>query len=160
MAGELLQMLTPYNYSNTVIHLTMKDIVTQKVYPRTMLSDTHWLDTRRCYSQRRKNPQQVFEVFATFNEEEPIQVRKNIIAWIKQEYSFYSTVGSEHLRKLKITLDDWLKLMASDNVFGDKLMVYALSQTYQCHTLIVTNTICWTTIGSDEPISDRRLLEL
>ena len=160
MAGELLHMLTPYNYSNTVIHLTMKDIVTQKVYPRTMLNDTHWLDTRQCYFQRWKNLQQLFEVFATFNEEEPKQVCKKIISRIKEEYSFYNSLGSEHLCKIKMTLDEWIELMASDNVLGDELMVYALSRTYQRHTPIITNTICWMTIGSDEPISDQRLLEL
>ena len=39
-------------------------------------------------------------------------------------------------------------------------MVYTLSRTHQCHVVIFTSGSCWTTIGTDSPISGARLLEI
>ena len=49
--------------------------------------------------------------------------------------------------------------MAANSVFAEELMKFALSKAYQ-HPVIFTNNACWTTIGMDEPITGRRLLEI
>ena len=83
-----------------------------------------------------------------------------MITCIITEKEFYSRVSSQHLKKLKISIDDWIRLMQSDSVFGDELMLYALSRPYQRHTVVFTSLRCWSTIGSDNPISSTRLLEI
>ena len=83
-----------------------------------------------------------------------------MISQITNENSLYSNVGANHLKKLKLSMDELLRLMSSDSVFADELMVFALSHTYQCHTVIFTHNACWTTIGTDEPIKGHQLLEI
>ena len=160
MACELLQLLSPHNYTELVQHLTNKDIFAQKLFELTELSETHWLDTRKCYRQRRKNTHQVFELFGSFNDEHPIKVRKDTIHHICQNKAYYANVGCEHLKCIKLSINKWLLLMTLESVFGDELMIFALSKIYQHHTVIFTSRSCWTTIGSDEPIDGNRLLEI
>ena len=83
-----------------------------------------------------------------------------MITQITEEKSLYSSIGSTHLKKLKLSIDEWFMLMSSDSVFADELMIFALSCMYQCHTVIFTHNMCWTTIGTDEPIKGHRLLEI
>ena len=77
-----------------------------------------------------------------------------------QEKSFYESVGYNHLNRIKLLINEWLWLMSSDSVFADELMLYVLSRTYRHHTVLFTSTKCWSTIGTDEPISGQRLLEI
>ena len=158
--SELIQMLTPYNYVSQIAHLTNSDVCPQKAFSLCKLSSEYWLDTCNCYKQRRKNSQQLFELFGVFSEEDPAVVRRFIINHVKQEKELYRSVGSHHLRKLKLSIEQWIKLMSSDSVFGDELMVYALSCAYQWHALILTSKGYWTTIGSDDPIKLDRLLQI
>ena len=117
MAGELLQLLSPHNYTDCIQHLSNKEVFVQKLFVLTELSETHWLDTRKCYHQRRKNSNQVFELFGSFNDENPAQVRKDIIQHICENRSFYAKVGQEHLKHIKLTIDQWILLMSCDSVF-------------------------------------------
>ena len=66
-----------------------------------------------------------------YNDDEPENVRKLVLENIIKDKELYMNVGQEHLRHLKIDIDSWIKLMSSDSVFGDELMIFALSRTYQ-----------------------------
>ena len=160
IAGELMQLLSPYNYTDRIQHLSNKEVFAQKLFMLTELSETHWLDMRKCYHHRCKNSNQVFELFGSFNNENPVQVRKDMIQHICDNRSFYANVGQEHLKCIKLTIDQWILLMSSDSVFGDELMIFALSRVYQRHTVIFTSRSCWTTIGMDELIDGNRLLQI
>ena len=160
MAGKLFHLLSPYNHINIIAHLSIKDVFAQKHFVHHWLSKSYWMDTHKCYKQRCKYSQQIFEIFATFNEEEPSQVRKDIVKLIQQEKDLYSTIGQHHLRCSKLNIEEWIKLMLSDSVFGDELMLYTLSRTYQRHVVIFTAHGYWTTVGSDEPLSPMRLLDI
>ena len=160
MAGELFELLLPYNHINIIAHLSIKDVFAQKHFVHHWLSKSYWMDTRKCYKQRHKNSQQIFEIFGTFNEEEPSQVQENVVKIIYQDKDLHSSVGQHHLRRSKLNIDEWIKLMSSDSVFGDELMLYALSRIYHRHVVIFTAHGYWTTVGSDEPLSPMRLLEI
>ena len=160
IVSELLHLLSTHNYSGDITHLTNRDVLAQKVYPHTPLSKTYWLDTCQCYTQWKKNSQQLFELFGVFNEEPATKVRSDMITHIIAEKEFYSCIRSNHLKKLKLSIDDRIQLMQLDSVFGDKLMLCTLSRTYQRHTVVFTSLRCWSTVGSDEPISGLHLLEI
>ena len=157
MAAELFQMLLPYNFSRNIAHLLVKDVFAQKLFPLTELSENYWMDTRKCYKNHRK----IFKLFTSFNDENPMQVRySNIIQHILHDKEYYAHVGTTHLKRMKLDIDSWIKLMSANSVFADELMIFALSKVYQRHTVIFTNNACWTTIGTDEPTMGRRLLEI
>ena len=83
-----------------------------------------------------------------------------MLANIVKDKELYKNVEQEHLRRLKIDIDSWIKLMSSDSVFGDELMIFALSRTYQRQSVVFTSRGFWTTLGSDDPISVNRILEI
>ena len=122
-----MNLLSPYNYSCNVSHLMVKDVFPQKLIPLTELSEQYWMDTHRCYRNRRKNSTQIYELFASFKDEDPKAVKTEIINRIIREKSVYSSVSAQHLRRLKLSLDDWIKLMSSESMFADELMIFALS---------------------------------
>ena len=131
IANKLFDLLSAYNYTTDVTHLTNRDVLAQKVFPHTPLSHTYWLDTHRCYTQCKKNSQQLFELFGAFNDESAKTVRSAMITHINAEKEFYSHVSGQHLKKLKLSIEEWLNLMCSDSVFADELMLYTLARTYQ-----------------------------
>ena len=116
MSEELLHLLLPYNYTGNVVHLLVKDVFPQKLYALAELNDNYWMDTRRCYRNRRKNSNQVFELFAALNNEDPSNLQMDMITRITEEKSLYSSIGSTHLKKLKLSIDEWLRL-SSDSIF-------------------------------------------
>ena len=124
------------------------------------LSHSYWLDTSRCYIQRRKNSQQLFELFGSFSDTTPEKVRFDIIEHIMKNKEYYLQSGRTHLKKVKLSIDEWLDLMKSDSVFGDELMLFALANRYQKHAVVFTANRFWSTVGSDEPIAGTRLLEI
>ena len=98
ISHELLSSISQYNYTSEVVHLAVRDVLPQCAYKLTGLSKNYWLDTRRCYRLGCKNPDQLYELFGALNEEDPDEVRVDIITWIRNEFNFYNTVGKTHLR--------------------------------------------------------------
>ena len=83
MAFELLSIISPYNYTNNVIHLNSHDILDQSAFHSMEISKTHWLDLKYCYRYGKPNPQQLCEMFAIFNDEDAEDVRKDICSRLK-----------------------------------------------------------------------------
>ena len=137
MVGELFHLLfTPQLHKQVSSFDCMGCICVQKMYVHTDLSKKYWLDNHKCYKYRHKNSSHLFELFASFNDEDLVQVRKDTIAHISRERNFYRDVGYDHLKRLKMDIDKWLCLMSSESVFGDELMIYALSRMYHRHTVV------------------------
>ena len=132
----------------------------QQMYPLTLLSQIYWMDTQKCYQQKCKNPTQLFELFVALSEEEPENIRSDMISRIKHECNYYEHVGCNHLKRIGLNINQWLSLMESPSIFGDELMLFALARTFHRHVVVFTRNQCWNTIGSNEYISGDRLLEI
>ena len=63
MVFELMNLVSPFNYTNNVLHLNISDILDQPAFDKLELSAKYWLDVRHCYRYGKKNPQQLFEIF-------------------------------------------------------------------------------------------------
>ena len=135
---SFIDKMSKYSYVTNVVHLTNREFLSKKVFPRMPLSHSYWLDTSRCYNQRRKNSQQLFELFGSFSDTTPEKVRFDIIEHIMKNKEYYSQSGRTHLKKVKLSIDEWLDLMKSDSVFGDELMLFALANHYQKHAVVLT----------------------
>ena len=160
ITSELLSMIQPYNYTDCISHLAMRDVLPQCSYPLTPLSQIYLMDTCRCYQMKRENPDQLYEIFTAMNEEDPINVRYDMISHIKHECNYYESFGKNNLNKTGLNIHQWLSLMESPSVYADELMLFALARTYQRHVVVFTRNKCWSTIGSDDFISGERLLEI
>ena len=155
-----LSIISPYNYTNNAIDLTSCDILDQSAFHNMDISKTHWLDLKYCYRYGKPNPQQLCEMFANFNKEDPEDVHKDICNRLKNEGKLYSKVGTVHLLMLKMSFDTWLADMEKNENFGDVLLLYALSQTFQRHVVVLCANRCWSMVGTDNPIDSTRLMEI
>ena len=96
-------------------------------------------------------------MFGAFSGENASVVRSDIINRIKLEDKLYASVGQIILNMRGCELSAWLKDMADPNQFPDELMIYALSRTYNRHTMIILKDRNWSTVSSDNPISEDEL---
>ena len=81
-----------------------RDVFPQHTYPLTLLSEIYWLDTRKCYRQKRKNLDQLFELFGVLNNEDPENIRLDMISRIKHECNYYEHVGRDHLKRIGLNI--------------------------------------------------------
>ena len=160
MAFELLSIISPYNYTNNVIHLTSHDILDQSAFHIMEISKTHWLNLKYCYRYSKPNPQQLCEMFTLSNNEDAEDVRKDICSRLKNEGDLYSKVGTVHLLMLKMNFDTWLADMEKNEIFGDVLLLYGLARTFQRHVVVLCADRCWSTVGMNEPIDSTRLMDI
>ena len=160
MAFELMNLVSPYNYTRNLVHLNKNDILDQPAFDKLELSAKYWLDLRHCYHYGKKNPQQLFEIFGYFNSEEPEDVRSDICTRIEMEMELYAKVGTVHLLLIDSDIARWLKAMKNNRNYGDPLMLYVLSRTFQRHSVVLCANRAWSTVGTDDPIDSDRLLEI
>ena len=100
------------------------------------------MDTQKCYQQKRKNLTQLFELFGVLSEEEPENIRSDMISRIKYECNYYKHVGRDHLKRIGLNINQWLSLMESPSIFGDELMLFALVRTFYRHVVVFTRNQC------------------
>ena len=86
------------------------------------------------------------------------KVREDILQRVEMEKSLYSLVGRVVLNMRGCDIDMWLEDMSDVTHFPDELMIYALSRTYNWHTLIVCKERNWSTIESNFPLEEEELL--
>ena len=55
-------------------------------------------------------------------------------------------------------LDTWCDEMSDSNHSPDELMLFALSRTYNRHTMVLCKQHIWTTIYADPPLDAKTLL--
>ena len=97
--------------------------------------------------------------FARFLTRMENDVRKDIIKHIGMEKSLYNSVGHIVLLMRGCDLDSWCEEMLNEYQFPDELMIYALSQTYNRHTLVMLQNHYWTTLETTEPLSKGELFK-
>ena len=110
--------------------------------------------------KREKNPDQLFDMFGSLNNNDPLNLRFDMISRIKHECNYYETVSKDHLKRIGLNIHQWLSLMESPSVYRDKLMLFALAQMFHRHDVVFTRYKCWSTIGLDDFITGECLLKI
>ena len=131
IARELLNVVSPYNYISSITLLSRNDIMQQTLFHKTSLSEEYWLDTRHCYRYGRHNPDHLFELFGAFNDCKASELREEMCSRVEEEKDFYDSVGHVPVRLKCNNIDMWIKSMKNQSIFGDKLMLFALSRSFQ-----------------------------
>ena len=87
MAGELLNVLSPYAYHSCVSNLHSNDTVQLTKFNRDRLPSNHWVDTKRFVTaSNRVLPNALFEMFGEYSSETGSEVRDNIVGWTYDNY--------------------------------------------------------------------------
>ena len=158
IAVELMSIISKYPYKRYVSYISSRDSVTEDSFALHAISCTHWIDHRSSYTtDNLRNSNFIFEVFGAFSGENASVVRADIIKHIKLENKLYTSVGQIILNMRGGDLPAWLEHMADPNQFPDELMIYALSRTYNRHIMIILKDRNWSTVSSDNPVSEDEL---
>ena len=83
-----------------------------------------------------------------------------MIKCIELERPLYDHVGRVVLSMRGCNIEEWMEDMSDHNHYPDELMLYALSRTYNRHTLVVCRERNWSTIESASPMSGKRTAKL
>ena len=160
IARELLNIISPYNYIHQIALLSRNDIILQSNFHKTKLSNDYCLGTRRCYRYGKRNLDQLFELFSTFNNSDASELREEMCDRVKDEKKLYDSVGHVPVRLKCNNIDTWIKSMCNHEMFADELMLFAMARTFQHHMVVYGKLRCWSTIGTDAPIDGDRLLDI
>ena len=128
--------------------------MSEELFPKTVLSKTYWLDTRRWLDGSYMNPAALFELFGEFSNDDGKVVRRKMIRHmgINREYK-----GSRS-RILKrawialhmhgLTADEWASNMLNTETPGDEIALYALCHMYNRHVMVYSRAHIWSTVDS------------
>ena len=158
IAAELLSLISRYPYRRYVQCISPRDAVSDEDFENNPLSSNYWIDSRQSLRKGKiVNSDYLFELFGIFSNEDGWTVRKEMVNRIRKEHEFYQSVGRVVLNMRGCDLDDWLEELEDPFNLPDELMLYALSKTFDRHTLVVCKERNWSTLHSDGPVSQETL---
>ena len=153
MAKELMSLVSDFPYVSDIPKLKPTDMVMPQHFMIMTLSHNHWVDDSLCYDTNNdRNSNNLFAVFGQFSDEDPMIVRTDLVQAVRDEFDFFSTVGSKYLLETGMDLSQWLLEMQDENTFGDELALYALARRYNRHVIVYTSRKHWTTLHSTKPL--------
>ena len=120
---------------------------------------TYWIDRRNSYKERRRHSNFIFDLFGAFSNETGVEVRRDILNRINMERELYASVGHIVLAMRGCDLDTWCEEMSDENQFPDELLIYTLSHTYNHHTLVMCKNQYWSTVESNDVLSEAELFK-
>ena len=159
MAVELMSLISKYPYRKLISYIASRDAMTDELFMTHEISQTYWIDHQNSYKARRRHSNFIFDLFGAFSRETGAEVRQDILNRIMMEKELYDSVGHIVLAMRGCDLETWCEEMSDENQFPDELLIYALSRTYNRHTLVMCNHWYWSTVESKEVLSEMELFD-
>ena len=133
--------------------LEFGDRMVKKDYSELEISKTHWLDTRHCFVNRRRNPLNIYTVFAGWSLNDPENVKQNILKLISLKYNYYKRVSITAMAHKQTDLENWLYDQSDPNGYGDDVWLFALCREYNRHCIVFSKSGIWTIVNTVGEIS-------
>ena len=159
MAVELMSLISEYPYRKHVSYIASRDAMTDELFMSREISRTYWIDRRNSYKAHCRHSNFIFDLFGSFSSETGSEVRQDILNRIMMENELYDSVGHIVLAMRGCDLETRCEEMSDENQFPDELLIYALSRTYNRHTLVMCKHRYWSTVESKEVLSEMELFE-
>ena len=109
----------------------------QEDYSALEISKTHWLDTRHCFVNRRRNPLNIYTAFAGWSLNDPEELKQNVLKLISLDYAYYKKVSSNAMSHKKTDLENWLYEQTDPNGYGDDVLLFALCRESNRHCIVL-----------------------
>ena len=148
IAAEILSIFKDKVYNDSVPILEFGDRMVKKDYSELEISKTHWLDTRHCFINRRRNPLNIYTVFAGWSLNDPEHVKQNILKLISQDYTYYKRVSAAAMAHKQTDLENWLYDQSDPNGYGDDVLLFAFCREYNRHCIVFSKSGIWTTVNT------------
>ena len=153
LARELMSVLSPFNYRKQAQYLTGRDCLTPEDFMKMPLSKYYAVDIDKSLCRGKPNPQILYDVFGEFSQEDSADVKLHTLDLISQEIDLYEKIGTTYLLLLGISMEGWLNMMLRKTSFADELMLYALSRSYNRHTIVYNKNRLWCTMDINQPLT-------
>ena len=105
------------------------------------------------------NPDNVYELFGSFNGLSAQEVRMHLLEYIYDNIDFFECRSSVCLPICGMDLNTWVDMVEDNCICCDELALLGLSALYQRHCLVVTKNKFWLTIETKEPLSIINLMK-
>ena len=166
IASALLDVINAVPYERLIAALPQGAGLSETVFPKTRLAKTYSLDMKRWVNGSFMNPNAMFELFGEFNNESGMQIRKRMFKFIEITRQ-RKAEDCDLLKDTWITLhmqglsaEDWSKNMMKCDTPGDEIALHILCRMFNRHCVVVTSAKMWSTVKTDRPICEEKLMEI
>ena len=101
--------------------------------------------TRFFNRQHKLKPSGMFELFSKFCDDEPDQIRKNLMQYIYDNRKDVESCSKQCLPP-GVSLGNWLLRMNHKRNPGDELALFLLCKLFNRHAVVITKTGLWSTV--------------
>ena len=153
IAGDMLAAINSVQRKNLITALHKGSGLSEKVFPKTSLSQRFSLDTTRWIDGSYMNPNAMFDMFGEYSRNSGMVVRKRMLKYMginKRDGANKSDIllryGYVSLAMQGITAQEWADNMQLRDTPGDEIALHTLCKMYDRHCCVYTSANLWTTI--------------
>ena len=166
VSEELLASITE-PFTKVVCALDTTKIISDDIMNnvRKKLGTRHWIDMNRFCQGRHTKPQGIYELFGEYFDKNQVDVRHELLAWIKERSGEIEDNIRIALRHKNLNMETWLCSITDLKCPADELVIYCLAKKYYKHVVIYTATYSWSTLArhfsyTKEQIRDKCQIQL
>ena len=146
LARILLDCLSKENYRPSITGILKSSGFDYQDFINSANAEKFYLDTSLFNKQGQLNPNGLFELFAQFSLDMPMDVRENMVNMILGCKATFASAACVPLLLKKMSIDVWLSDMAKNTTPGDEIALFALCKIYLKHASVLTKHATWTSI--------------
>ena len=118
------------------------------------------LDTSLVYQNGRPNPNHVFNLLGSLSSHRAIDVRYLLLTDIANDVDFYQHTSCVCLERRIMGFTQWVTSLPLDTMYADKVTLLSLSWLFKQHTVVITASKLWSTLHSNDPVTEDTLLNI
>ena len=158
IARILLDCLSKENYRTSITGILKSSGFDYQDFINSANAEKYYLDTSLFNKQGHLNSNGMFELFAQFSLDSPMDVRENMVNMILGSKDTFAAAACVPLLLKKTSIDAWLSDMTKNTTPGDEIALFALCKIYLKHACVLTKHSVWTSIDLVE-ISQEDLIK-
>ena len=158
IAQILLDCLSKENYRTSITGILKSSGFDYQDFINSANAEKYYLDTSLFNKQGHLNPNGMFELFAQFSLDSPMDVPENMVNMVLGSKDTFAAAACVPLLLKKTSIDVWLSGMTKNTMPGDEIALFALCKIYLKHASVLTKHSTWTSIDLIE-ISNEDLIK-
>ena len=160
LAAELLHKISPMPYKTYVAKINECDAVMPDNFKNSRWANYFTVDSSNVVKNGCANPNHVFDTFGSFSRHTGTEVRVKLLENIAANMPFYERRSAVCLQMRSMNLETWVKTIANEFVYCDKLGLMGLCYMYHRHCVVLTQNKLWSTVQADKPLNLLDLLNI
>ena len=147
-------------YKRYVAKINECDAITPDNFKNSRWVNYFTVDSSNIVKNGRANPNHVFDTFGSFSGHTGTEVQVKLLENIASHMPFYERRSAVCLQMRSMSLETWVKTIANELVYCDKLGLMGLCYMYHRHCVVLTQNKLWSTVQADKPLNLLDLLNI